>query len=316
MFGCDVMDADGHKIGSVDNVWVDDATSALEFVGVKMGFLMGKTHIIPTADAQIADGTITVPYNHDLIKDAPSYGGDDELSNEQEQQVYSYYGIQRSDAASPTGLGGGTTDTSQTDTTDRTYDTTRTDRDLDTAGTNRDTTGFAAQNDQAGVVLSEEELQVGKREVESGRVRLRKVVRTEHQEVPVELRREEVTIERVSADNADVPGDAFSEQEIEVPVMREEAVVGKQANVTGEVRLNKQVNTETQNVGGDVRREDVEIEGADDTVGNRGSGYATDTTRTTQTDDTMGNRTSDTMQTDDTLGNRTTDTTRRDDTRR
>lgn len=299
MFGCDVMDSDGHKIGSVDNVWVDDATSALEFVGVKMGFLMGKTHIIPTADAQIADGTITVPYNHDLIKDAPSYGGDDELSNEQEQQVYSYYGIQRSDAASPTGLGGGTTDTSQTDTTDRTYDTTRTDRDLDTAGTNRDTTGFAAQNDQAGVVLSEEELQVGKREVESGRVRLRKVVRTEHQEVPVELRREEVTIERVSADNADVPGDAFSEQEIEVPVTREEAVVGKTSQVTGEVRLNKEVTTETQTVGGDVRREDVETEGLDDTAANRTSQYATETTRT-----------------DDTLGNRTTDTTRRDDTRR
>lgn len=299
MFGYDVMDSHGHKVGAVDNVWVDDATSALEFVGVKMGFLMGKTHIIPTADAQIADGTITVPYDHDLIKDAPSYGGEEELSNEQEQQVYSYYGIQRSDAASPTGLAGGTTDTYQTETTDREYDTTGTDRDVDTTRTDRGTTGFAAQDDQAGVVLSEEELQVGTREVESGRVRLRKVVRTEHQEVPVELRREEVTIERVSADNADVPDDAFSDQEIEVPVMREEAVVGKEARVTGEVRLNKQVNTETQNVGGDVRREDVETEGLDDNMGNRASGYTTETTRT-----------------DDTLGNRTTDTTRRDETRR
>ena len=279
MFGAEIMDSHGHKIGTVDNVWVDDATSALEFVGVKMGFLMGKTHIIPTADAQIADGTITVPYEHDLIKDAPSYGGDEELSNEQEQQVYSYYGIQRSDAASPTGLAGGTTDTYQTGTTDREYDTTRTDRDVDTTRSDRGTTGFAAQDDQAGVVLSEEQLQVGKREVESGRVRLRKVVRTEHQEVPVELRREEVTIERVSADNTGVPDDAFSDQEIEVPVMREEAVVGKEARVTGEVRLNKQATTETENVGGEVRREDVEIEGADDTVGNRTSEYTTETTR-------------------------------------
>jgi len=306
MFGCDVMDSDGHKIGTVDNVWVDDATSALEFVGVKMGFLMGKTHIIPTADAQIDNGTITVPYNHDLIKDAPSYGGDDELSNEQEQQVYSYYGMQRSDAASPTGLAGGTMDTSQTDTgggqydtnrTDRDLDTTRTDRDLDTTRSDRGTTGFAGQDDQAGVVLSEEELQVGKREVESGRVRLRKVVRTEHQEVPVDLRREEVSVERVSADNAEVPGDAFNEQEIEVPVNREEAVVGKESRVTGQVRLNKDVTTETQNVGGDVRREDVETEGLDDNLGNRTSRSTTDTTRT---DDNMGNRTTDTTRTDDT----------------
>jgi len=291
MFGSDIMDSDGHKVGTVDNVWVDDATSALEFVGVKMGFLMGKTHIIPTADAQIGNGTITVPYNHNLIKDAPSFGGDEELSNEQEQQVYSYYGIQRSESASPTGLAGGT-DTSQTNTTDREYDTTRSDRDLgttrtdrdfDTTRTDRDTTGFAAQDDQAGVVLSEEQLQVGKREVESGRVRLRKVVRTEHQEVPVDLRREEVTVERVSATDANVPGDAFSQQDVEIPVMREEAVVGKEARVTGEVRLNKEVSTETRNVGGEVRREDVEIEGADDTVGNRSSEYTTDTTRTDNT---------------------------------
>ena len=250
LYGYDVMDSSGNKIGSVDGVWVDDATGELEFVGVKTGWLMGKTHIIPAAQAQI-DGssqTITVPFAQDQIKDAPSFGTDDELSPDDENQIYSYYGMDRSTAPSPTGLPAG----DQSNAT--TYGTTATgERDIQ---------------------LSEEELQVGKRQVEAGRVRLRKVVRTEQQEVPVELRREDVEIERVPASGQNVSGDAFQEEEIEVPVMREEPVIGKQAHVTGQVRVGKDVETEQRTVGGEVRKEDVEIDRDVDTeVTDTTSGY-------------------------------------------
>lgn len=42
-------------IVSVDYVWVDDAINALEFIGVKVGRLLGKTHIVPVANTQIDD---------------------------------------------------------------------------------------------------------------------------------------------------------------------------------------------------------------------------------------------------------------------
>lgn len=261
LFGREVTDSNGNKIGKVDGVWVDDATNDLEFIGVKIGMLMGKTHIIPVTQGQTGSGTISVPYDESKIKDAPSFGADDELSPDDEDGIYSYYGVDRSIGQSPTGLPAGeqTGGYTTTDTDTRDYQTTGTDtRDYDTSGTG-----------ERGMKLSEEQLQVGKRQVESGRVRLRKVVRTEHQEVPVELRREEVTIERVSASGAAVPGDAFREEEIDVPVMREEAVVDKQAHVTGEVQLNKTTETETQTVGGDVRSEDVEV---DDDTELRGQG--------------------------------------------
>ncbi len=261
LFGCEVTDSNGNKIGKVDGVWVDDATNDLEFIGVKIGMLMGKTHIIPVTQGQTGSGTISVPYDESKIKDAPSFGADDELSPADEDRIYTYYGVDRSTGQSPTGLPAGeqTGGYTTTDTDTRDYQTTGPDtRDYDTSGTG-----------ERGMKLSEEQLQVGKRQVESGRVRLRKVVRTEHQEVPVELRREEVTIERVSASGAAVPGDAFREEEIDVPVMREEAVVDKQAHVTGEVHLNKTTETETQTVGGDVRSEDVEV---DDDTELRGQG--------------------------------------------
>ncbi len=260
LFGCEVTDSNGNKIGKVDGVWVDDATNALEFIGVKIGMLMGKTHIIPVAQGQTGGGTISVPYPESQIKDAPSFGADDELSPDDEDGIYSYYGVDRSTGQSPSGLpAGGQTGGYTTDTNTRDYQTTDTNtRDYDTSGTG-----------ERGMKLSEEQLQVGKRQVESGRVRLRKVVRTEHQEVPVELRRENVQVERTSATGANVPDDAFQEQEIDVPLTREEPVVDKRARVTGEVQLNKTTETETQTVGGEVRSEDVEV---DDDTEHRGQG--------------------------------------------
>jgi len=251
LFGQDVYDNAGNKIGSVDSVWVDDATGELEFVGVKTGWLFGKTHIIPTQSAEIGNGQITFPYPESQIKDAPSFPSDHELAPTEENDVYSYYGTERSMTESPTGLASdtGTAETTNIDETDTGYSNEYT---SSSAGSGYDT--------QPEMTLSEENLEVGKREVEAGRVRLRKVVRTEHEEVPVELQREQVSIERVDAGATDVPTNAFQEQEVEVPVMREEPVVSKEAVATGGVRLNKETQTETRTVGDEVRREDVEVE--------------------------------------------------------
>lgn len=256
LFGYDVVDNSGNKIGTVDSAWVDDATDDLEFVGVKTGWLMGKIHVIPLAAASVdnAGQTITVPYGDDQVKNAPSFGSDDELSPDAENEIYSYYGLDRSTAPSPTGLAaGGVSD--QDDIGE--YGTT----------TPVATTGYVDETgtDTENVQLAEEQLQVGKRQVQAGQVRLRKVVTTEHVEEPVELRRETVDIERVPVSGGEVSDTAFQEDEIDVPLMREEPVVNKQATVTGQVQVNKTVTTETQTVGGDVRKEDVVVDDDDTT---------------------------------------------------
>jgi sporulation protein YlmC with PRC-barrel domain len=104
IIGYDVTDDSGNKIGKVDNVWVDDVTNELEFVGVKTGWLMGKTHVIPVANARIADGSIRVPFDEDTIKTAPSFNGDEELTPEQEDEIYSYYGEGQPTSESSSGL--------------------------------------------------------------------------------------------------------------------------------------------------------------------------------------------------------------------
>lgn len=276
IFGYDVNDTSGNKIGKVDNVWVDDSTNELEFVGVKTGWLMGKTHVIPVANAQITAGAVQVPFGEDQIKKAPSFSGDSELTPEQEDEIYGYYGQGRSTNESPSGLPADT----GTGFGSRNTDTSSTDYAAANAG------GTDSANDDRSMTLHQEDLDVGKRQVEAGRVRLRKVVHTEHQEVPVELRREEVQIERVPATGSAEGESAFQEQEIEVPVTREEAVVGTKSRATEQVRVNKTTSTETENVGGDVRREDVQT----DDSGTSFTGQGNRSTSDYQGSDTSTNR--------------------------
>ena len=115
--------------------------------------------------------------------------------------------------------------------------------------------------DEIRIVLHKENLTVGKREVDGGDVHIRKTVHTEQVNVPVELRREEAAIERIPASEvrAGSSANAFKEETVELTLHREEAVVSKEAQVTGAVRVSKTAHTETQNISDSVRSEDVEV---------------------------------------------------------
>jgi uncharacterized protein (TIGR02271 family) len=117
----------------------------------------------------------------------------------------------------------------------------------------------------ARITLNEETVKIGKREVETGGIRLRKIVRTETVNQPVELQREEIVVERVPAkgkspSRADL---AFREEEIYIPLRREEAVVEKAVRATEEIRVDKRRETDRKDVSETVRREDVDIQRQD-----------------------------------------------------
>lgn len=109
----------------------------------------------------------------------------------------------------------------------------------------------------------EENLKVGKREFVSGGVRVHKYVDTERIEETLRLREEHVDVDRKRVDRAATPDElnsAFKEDTIEMVERSEEAVVEKEARVTGEVTLGKDVNVRDETVGDTVRRTRIEIE--------------------------------------------------------
>ena len=83
-------------------------------------------------------------------------------------------------------------------------------------------------------------------------------MRTETVNQPVELKREEIVIERTPAGG---PADgSFDENEIYIPLRREEVVVEKKVNATEDIRIGKRTEVDRKQVSETVRKEDVEIE--------------------------------------------------------
>lgn len=138
-----------------------------------------------------------------------------------------------------------------------------------TAATTQPVQPIQGQNIQGQQVLpvTEEELRVGKREVQTGGIRVYSRVTEKPVEENVQLRKEHVEVERRPVDRPIQPGDqAFQERTIEVKETSEEPVVSKQARVVEEVAVRKDVEQKTQTIHDTVRRSDVEVEklGPDD----------------------------------------------------
>jgi uncharacterized protein (TIGR02271 family) len=113
----------------------------------------------------------------------------------------------------------------------------------------------------ARIRLHAEELHVHKRFVETGEVRVRKEVVTEHRTIDVPVRREEIVIERHAPTDEDgAVFDLKPGEEIRIPVRREQVTVEKRPVVTEEVTVGKRLIEATEHVGGEVRKEEVRVE--------------------------------------------------------
>ena len=114
---------------------------------------------------------------------------------------------------------------------------------------------------EAVLPVVEEEISVGKREVERGGVRVTTSVTQTPVEEQVTLRDETVHIDRQPVNRALTDADRIAMQSgvIEVTETDEEAVVGKQARIVEEVHIGKKVTERTETIKDSVRRTDVEV---------------------------------------------------------
>jgi uncharacterized protein (TIGR02271 family) len=256
--GRDAIDANGEKIGSIDEIYEDTETGKPEWLAVKTGLFGSKVSFIPLAEASESTDGIRVPYTKSQVKDAPNADADNGLSQEEERRLYSHYGLPYSEISSDTGLPEGGTATTGTVGT-AAGDSTPT----GTAGVvGNDVSG--PETDQA-MTRSEEELRVGTEKREPGRARLRKHIVSENVSTTVPVEREQVRVEREPITDANVgaamDGPALSEEEHEVVLHEETAVVDTEVVPKERIRLDKDVTTEQQRVSEEVRKEQIEVDG-------------------------------------------------------
>jgi stress response protein YsnF len=112
----------------------------------------------------------------------------------------------------------------------------------------------------------EENLEVGKRTVETGGVQVRSRIIEKPVEENVRLREEHVHVERESVNRPleDGDRDAFRERNIELTERSEVPVVNKEARVVEEVRISKDVNERNETIRDTVRRTDIDIDKTDE----------------------------------------------------
>jgi uncharacterized protein (TIGR02271 family) len=230
--GYEVYDQSGEKIGKVDDLFVDENDNP-EYIGVKMGLLgLSGTTLIPWEACRADDETrrIEVSVDKERAKSGPTFDDDRDITPEFESEVYSYYGLQRSEtSAEPAAYGA--------------YPTEKT----------------AAGEEELRIRRSEEELRAATAEREAGAVNVRKRVVTEREQMEVPTRHEEVTVDRVPVEGETTEAE-IGEEEIRVPVTEEEVVVEKRPVAKEEVRIRKDVVEDTEVVEEDVRREEVDID--------------------------------------------------------
>jgi uncharacterized protein (TIGR02271 family) len=249
VIGKDVYDEAGQKIGSAGEVYLDDETGQPEWVTVRTGMFGTKESFVPIRDADLTNDGLRVPVSKDRVKDAPKIDTDGHLSPQEEQELYRYYGM-------------GTGTTGRTERTDTTTGMAADNR-HGTVG--RDTSGPTTDD---AMTRSEERMTVGTATEEAGRARLRKYVVSENVTQTVPVTHEEVRVEREPITDGNVgnamDGPAISEEEHEVTLHSERAVVEKEAVPVERVRLDKTTVTEQEQVSADLRKEEIEVDGATD----------------------------------------------------
>jgi uncharacterized protein (TIGR02271 family) len=234
--GRKVIDSDGDKVGKIDEVYEDTGSGQPEWVLVDTGLFGGKSNFVPVAGARPSGQDVQLDFTKDQIKDAPGIEADGELSHQEEHDLFVHYGLDYGGSAQ--------------------------DGEADKGSAGHDTSGPTTDD---AMTRSEEEVSVGTRERESGRVRLRKYVVTEEVTKTVPVRKEKVRLERepITDDNVDkaTDGPAISEEEHEVVLHEEEAVVSKRAVPKERVKLSKETEMGEQEISEEIRKEQIETEG-------------------------------------------------------
>jgi uncharacterized protein (TIGR02271 family) len=264
------MGGDGKKLGTVSAIYYDNHTDQPEWVAVRTGLFGLDISLVPLATAQLRGEELHVPFDKEQLKTAPHHNPSLELTRQDEVDLFHHYGLpygartSSTGRAQPVGTGpatvGGGTPTAADETDVR---------------TSRDMSGPTADD---AMTRSEEQLGVRTESEAVGRVRLRKHIVTEYEQVTVPVRREEIRLEQepvggpgtgtsIDVDSAAagaigdaVPGQVGGGVEHEVVLHAERPVVRTETVPVERLRLGKQTVTEHQQVDGQVRKEQIELD--------------------------------------------------------
>jgi stress response protein YsnF/sporulation protein YlmC with PRC-barrel domain len=295
LVGAPVVDSDGQAVGTVEQVFRDDVDGTPSWARIRS---VKGLHFVPLAGSSMASGGgLSVPFEAQKIMTEPGVSVDRHMSVEQEEELRKYFGLtvpaqpqtgpepgqsgQAETGRAGTGLGqdqgqagagqpqpGPASPASGTKGPDLAA--------TPPSGTTQPAMTKPAQasgraqamGEQEWLVRSEERFAVDVETRESGRVKLRKLVDTEPVQQKVQVFHEEYEIEHVPVARDDKVGADIGERDQEIILHESRAVVTKETVPVERIRLSVKRVEEERTISDRLRKERIEIEGADQPASN------------------------------------------------
>lgn len=284
-------DVNGDKVGSVQDVYVNDTSGQPDFISVNHGLFGTGTSIVPLRGHSLRDGDLHLAFPKDRIEDAPDLDDNGHLTTNDQDALYRHYALTETqdvttyetgapaepvDGAAGAGAAGYGVNAGAAGAgvPAAGVGAAAAGVGAGAAGLGAADAGYAdgvagtadagvAGTDSDELIRSEEQLNVSKDRVESGEVHLRKYVVTETETVEVPVEREEVRIVRepiTEADRAAHTG-AIGEAEASVTLHEDQVTVTKESVPVEKVSLETETVRDTETVSEEVRKERFETDG-------------------------------------------------------
>ncbi|WP_462266739.1 DUF2382 domain-containing protein [Mucilaginibacter sp.] len=258
--GWDVKDSEGHKIGEVDELLFDAEARKVRYLVVDfddndLDLEDERKVLVPIGVAELHendDDVILPNVTAEQLSNLPPYEAGS-LTPETEHTVRNVFaGLGAAGVAGAAAIEGNDFYHHEHFDEDKFYSPRNT--------TATDTTGDDS------IKIIEENLEVGKREVETGGARITSRLVERPVQETVNLKEEHVTVERTAVDRPASTSDfdTFKEGEIELTEHAEVPVVSKEARVVEEVSISKDVEEKEETIRDTVRSTEVEAEKFDD----------------------------------------------------
>lgn len=255
--GWDVKDASGKQLGEVDELIFDYESRKVRYLVLDLKDneydLEDRNVLVPIGIAELHgndDDVILSNVSVDQLRSLPEYH-EDRFDTEHESSVRNVFG----------GLGGAAL-AGSSNKDDDFYNHDHFNE--DNLYRNRNKSNDVTTGDTIPII--KEELQVGKREVETGGIRLRSRIVNRDVSENITLREENINVERTPVDRQASASD-LREEEIELRQHAEVPLINKEARVVEEVSLNKEVTERDEVIKDTVRNTEVDVD-RDDEVSN------------------------------------------------
>lgn len=253
--GWDVRDAAGKRLGEVDDLIFDRQDNRVRYVVLDLNGndydLEDRDVLVPIGLAELHksdDDVILSNVTAEQLQALPEYD-EDNFDEEKESRIHNVF------AGAGTAVlaaGGASLYNHEHYNDDKFY---------------RNRRQNAEAENETTIPVVNEELEVGKREVETGGIRLRSRVVEKEVAEDINLREENVRVERNAVDRA-ATADDLVEDEVEMREYEEVPVVNKQARVVEEVRLSKDINEREETIRDTVRNTEVDVDRTGETRSN------------------------------------------------